>query len=284
MEVRSDRTPQATVNELPGEVATDGDGMRGWYLHPKLEEVLRETHGVMIYQEDVLRVAHALAGMSLGQADTLRRSMSGKLRSPEAMAQVRDGFIAGCLAGGVGRDVAAETWRQIESFAGYAFCKAHSASYALLSLQVAYLKAHHPAEFMAAVISNQGGFYATAAYVSESRRMGLRILLPDVNHSDRDYVGRGREIRMGLMAFAGLAEAAIEGLLAARREGGPFTNLSDLLSRSGLGRAELELLVRGGACDGFELTRPELLWRLACRFGRAGEVCTRPSRRARGTG
>ena len=241
-----------------------------WYLHPKLAEVLRETHGVMIYQEDVLRVAHALAGMSLGQADTLRRSMSGKLRSPEAMAQVRDGFIAGCRAGGVGPEIAAETWRQIESFAGYAFCKAHSASYALLSLQVAYLKAHHPAEFMAAVISNQGGFYATAAYISESRRLGLRILLPDVNHSERDYAGRGREIRMGLMAFPGLAESAIEGLLAARRVGGPFTNLSDLLSRSGLGRTELELLVRGGACDSFELTRPELLWRLACRF-RAGE-------------
>ena len=266
MEVRSDRTPQATVNELSGEVAPDGDEMRSWYLHPKLEEVLRETHGVMIYQEDVLRVAHALAGLSLGQADTLRRSMSGKLRSPEAMAQVRDGFIAGCEAHAVGRDIAEETWRQIESFAGYAFCKAHSASYALLSFQVAYLKAHHPAEFMAAVISNQGGFYATSAYISESRRMGLRILLPEVNHSDRDYVGRGREIRMGLMAFAGLAEAAIDGLLAARREGGPFTNLSDLLSRSGLGRSDLELLVRGGACDGFELTRPELLWRLACRF------------------
>ena len=241
-----------------------------WYLHPKLAEVLRETHGVMIYQEDVLRVAHALAGMSLGQADTLRRSMSGKLRSPEAMAAVRDGFIAGCRAGDVAPDVAAETWRQIESFAGYAFCKAHSASYALLSLQVAYLKAHHPAEFMAAVISNQGGFYAPAAYISESRRMGLRLLLPDVNRSDRDYAGRGREIRMGLMAFAGLAESTIEGLLAARRERGPFTNLSDLLSRSGLGRAELELLVRGGACDGFELTRPELLWRLACRFGAGG--------------
>jgi len=157
MEVRSDRTPQAT--------GTAGHN-ESWYLHPKLAEVLRETHGVMIYQEDVLRVAHALAGLSLGQADTLRRSMSGKLRSPEAMAKVRGGFIAGCETHGVGRDIAEETWRQIESFAGYAFCKAHSASYALLSLQVAYLKAHHPAEFMAAVISNQGGFYATAAYIS----------------------------------------------------------------------------------------------------------------------
>ena len=271
-EARSDGAPQAIET---------GGGPESWYLHPKLAEVLRETHGVMIYQEDVLRVAHALAGMSLGQADTLRRSMSGKLRSPDAMAKVRDGFIAGCRAGGVGQGVAAETWRQIESFAGYAFCKAHSASYALLSLQVAYLKAHHPAEFMAAVISNQGGFYATAAYISESRRMGLRILLPDVNRSGRDYAGRGREIRVGLMAFAGLAEAAIAGLLAARRESGAFTNLSDLLSRSGLGRAELELLVRGGACDGFELTRPELLWRLACRFP-AGGPPARPAAAGRG--
>jgi DNA-directed DNA polymerase III PolC len=241
-----------------------------WYPDPRLAAVLGETHGVMIYQEDVLRVAHVLAGMSLGQADTLRRSMSGKLRSPEAMAQVRAGFLAGCVANGVARAVAEETWRQVESFAGYAFCKAHSASYALLSFQVAYLKAHHPAEFMAAVISNQGGFYDTAAYLSEARRMGLALLLPDVNRSEREYTGRGREIRMGLMAFPGLAESAVEGLLSARRAGGPFTNLSDLMGRAGLGRADLELLVRGGACDGFELTRPELLWRLACRgAGRA---------------
>ncbi len=129
--------------------------------------MLRETHGVMIYQEDVMRVAHALAGMSLGQADLLRRSMSGKLRSPEAMARLRDASSrlprsAASSRGG------AETWRQIESFAGYAFCKAHSASYALLSLQVAYLKAHHPAEFMAAVISNQAG--STAPRPTSRRR------------------------------------------------------------------------------------------------------------------
>jgi len=258
----SDGTPQATGTAVEKNLAS-------WYPDPRLEPVLRETHGVMIYQEDVLRVAHALAGMSLGEADLLRRSMSGKLRSHDAMAKVRESFLRGCAANGVSPDVAAETWRQIESFAGYAFCKAHSASYALLSFQVAWLKAHHPAEFMAAVISNQGGFYGTAAYVSEARRMGLAILLPDVNRSGRDWTGSGREIRMGLMAFTGLAEAAVDGLLAARRDGGPFTNLSDLLARSGLGRAELELLVRGGACDGFELTRPELLWRLACRSGSA---------------
>ncbi len=252
-----DRTPQATCTEDPA----------AWYPDPRLKPVLRETHGVMIYQEDVLRVAHVLAGMSLGEADLLRRSMSGKLRAHDAMAGVRASFLAGCAASTVAPGVAAEVWRQIESFAGYAFCKAHSASYALLSFQVAWLKAHHPAEFMAAVISNGGGYYGTAAYVSEARRLGLRILPPNLNRSERDWTGRGREIRMGLMAFTGLAEGAIGGLLGARRDGGPFTNLSDLLARSGLGRAELELLVRGGACDGFELTRPELLWRLACRFG-----------------
>ncbi|HWR96794.1 MAG TPA: DNA polymerase III subunit alpha, partial [Candidatus Methanoperedens sp.] len=250
-------------------------GSASWYPDPRLEPVLRDTHGVMIYQEDVLRVAHVLAGMSLGEADLLRRSMSGKLRSRDAMTGVRASFLAGCAANGVDAAVAADVWRQIESFAGYAFCKAHSASYALLSFQVAYLKAHHPAEFMAAVISNGGGFYGTAAYVSESRRLGLRILLPDVNRSERDWTGRGREIRMGLMAFTGIAEAAVDALLAARRDGGPFTNLSDLLARSDLGRADLELLVRGGACDGFELTRPELLWRLACR-GRTGGDQPRP--------
>jgi len=178
--VRSDRTPEATGNSLPADSSS-------WYPDPRLEPVLRETHGVMIYQEDVLRVAHVLAGMSLGEADLLRRSMSGKLRSHDAMAKVRGSFLAGCAANGVAPEVGADVWRQIESFAGYAFCKAHSASYALLSFQVAYLKAHHPAEFMAAVISNGGGFYGTAAYVSEARRLGLRILLPDVNRSGRDW-------------------------------------------------------------------------------------------------
>jgi DNA-directed DNA polymerase III PolC len=241
-------------------------GEGSWYLHPRLEEVLAETHGVMIYQEDVLRVAHALAGMSLGEADSLRRSMSGKMRSAEAMARVRDRFLAGCTGRKVDPSVALEVWRQIESFAGYAFCKAHSASYALLSFQVAWLKAHFPAEFMAAVLSNGGGFYSAAAYISEARRLGLRILLPDANLSEEHYTGRSGELRMGLAAVRSLGPVRIEGLLEERRRKGPFTCLSALLDRAALDRSEVETLIRCGACDGFELTRPEMLWRLACRY------------------
>ncbi len=236
-----------------------------WYLHPLLEEVLGETHGVMIYQEDVLRVAHVLAGMSLGEADSLRRSMSGKMRSAEAMALVRGRFLTGCVDRGIAPAVAREVWRQMESFAGYAFCKAHSASYALLSFQVAWLKAHYPAEFMAAVISNGGGFYSASAYVSEARRRGLKILLPDVNSSERDCTGRARELRLGLASIGRLGSAGTDSLLKSRRLDGPFTSISDLLKRAALGKGEVETLIRCGACDGFELTRPEMLWRLACR-------------------
>jgi DNA-directed DNA polymerase III PolC len=238
---------------------------RASYPHPKLEEVLGETHGVMIYQEDVLKVAHALAGMALGEADSLRRSMSGKMRSAEAMAAVEGRFLAGCAENGIPPEIAREVWRQVESFAGYAFCKAHSASYALLSFQVAYLKAHHPGEFMAAVLANGGGFYSPAAYISEARRLGLKVLLPDVNRSAHDYTGQGNDLRMGLMSVGGLAAAGIESLLDARREGGAFTSLSDLLNRTELGPGEVETLIRCGACDGFELTRPEMLWRFTLR-------------------
>jgi DNA-directed DNA polymerase III PolC len=253
-----------------------GRGEGPWYLHPKLQEVLRETHGVMIYQEDVLRVAHTLAGMSLGEADSLRRSMSGKMRSAEAMARVRDRFLAGSAGRGVDAAVAGEVWRQVESFAGYAFCKAHSASYALLSFQVAWLKAHYPAEFMAAVLSNGGGFYGAAAYISEARRLGLLILLPDVNLSEEHCRGRGKELRLGLGTIGRLGSAGVDTLLESRRSEGPFTSLSSLLDRTALDRSEVEILIRCGACDGFELTRPEMLWRLACR--------TTPSPRRRGEG
>jgi len=252
---------------LRGEGRSEGP----WYLHPLLEEVLEETHGVMIYQEDVLRVAHVLAGMSLGEADSLRRSMSGKVRSAEAMALVRDRFLAGCGGKEVPAAVAREVWRQIESFAGYAFCKAHSASYALLSFQVSWLKAHYPAEFMAAVISNGGGFYSAAAYVSEARRLGLKILFPDVNRSESDCTGSARELRLGLDAIGGMSSAGIRSLLESRRREGPFTSLTDLLIRTSLERSEIETLIRCGGCDGFELTRPEMLWRLACRGGESEE-------------
>ncbi len=156
------------------------------YLHPKLEEILKETYGVMIYQEDVIKVAHAIAGMSLGEAEGLRKCMSKK-RDWEAIDNYKQRFLAGSKANGVTTKIAKEIWRQIESFAGYAFCKAHSASFAVVSYRAAYLKAHFPAEFMAAVLSNKGGFYDTAEYIEEAKRMGLHVLLPHVNESRYEF-------------------------------------------------------------------------------------------------
>ncbi|VAX16168.1 DNA polymerase III alpha subunit [hydrothermal vent metagenome] len=156
-------------------------------LHPSMERVLKETFGVMIYQEDVLKVVNVVAGMSLAEADSLRKCMSKK-RNRERMDKYKGRFIDGAARRGVETKTAEEIWRQIESFGGYAFCKAHSASFAVVSYQTAYLKAHYPAEFMAAVIANHGGFYGAAAYIEEARRLGLDILPPDVNKSHEECV------------------------------------------------------------------------------------------------
>jgi len=236
------------------------------YLHPGLEELLGETYGVMVYQEDVIRVAHAIAGMSLGEADLLRRAMSGKLRSREAMARLEQRFVSAAVTRGVGREVAGEIWRQIRSFAGYAFCKAHSASYARISFQVAWLKAHYPAEFMAAVLANGGGFYGPSAYIEEARRMGLNIFPPDINRSGIEYRGKGRTIRVGLGVVAGISRKTTEAILRARTQEGFFTSLADFCSQVDASYAEMQNLIRCGAFDSFELTRPELLWRLEFLF------------------
>jgi len=158
------------------------------YLHPKLEQILKLTYGVMIYQEDVIRVVHYIAGMTLAEADLLRRAMSGKGRGRKSMRQFEDDFIHACIERGIDIEIATEIWRQIKSFAGYSFCKGHSASFAILSFQMAYLKVHFPALFMASVMSNFGGFYSLSAYISEARRLGVKILPPDINFSKYLYV------------------------------------------------------------------------------------------------
>jgi DNA-directed DNA polymerase III PolC len=237
------------------------------YAHPSLKPILEGTYGVMVYQEDVIKVAHAVAGMSFGEADKLRRCMSKK-RHWEKMETYRERFFAGARARGVPEPAVKEIWRQVESFGGYAFCKAHSASYAQLSFRSAYLKAHHPAEFMAAVLSNQGGFYAPAVYLEEARRLGLRLLPPDVNASDRRYRGAAGEVRVGLMAVKGLGEAHAAALAAARAADGPFRSVADLLERTPLTVEEGECLIACGACDGLGKNRAQLMW--ALRLARHG--------------
>jgi len=237
------------------------------YLHPKLKEILGETYGVMVYQEDVIRVAHELAGMSLAEADLLRRAMSGKLRSAEAMAGVRDKFLKRCADNGINPFVAFELWRQIRSFAGYSFCKAHSAAFAVLSFQVAYLKAHYPAFFMAQVMANHGGFYATGAYIQECRRLGLNVLLPHVNKSEKEFTAEDeRTIRVGLAEIGEVAESTIDAILKERARGGLFASFVDLIRRTPARLSDLEVLIKVGACDGLGFTRPQMMALLKSEF------------------
>jgi len=236
-------------------------------LHPALEPILRTTLGIMGYQEDILRVAHAVAGITPGEADKLRRAMSSK-RSAEAMQAMRGTFLEGAAGRGVEPETAERIWRLMETFSGYAFCKAHSASYAALSWQAAYLKAHYPAEFFAAVMSNGGGFYHTAAYALEARRWGVPVLPPHVNRSEADFCAEGHAVRVGLARGRLLGRATAEAIVAERRRA-PFTSFTDFLARVPASREEVDNLVRCGALDCFEFSRPELLWRLELLFDAA---------------
>ena len=206
-------------------IARHKNPSRRKYLIPQMKKYLGETYGVMIYQEDVIKVAHHIAGLSLEEADLLRRAMSGKLRSKSAMRQIADNFFLSCKTNGLADNAAQELWRQIKSFAGYAFCKAHSASFALLSFQLAYLKAHYPAEFMASVLSNRGGYYSAAVYVQEVRRLGLKILLPCVNFGQYEYtVVDGKEgIRIGFMAAKNLAKNSVDKIVTERKQNGLYS-------------------------------------------------------------
>lgn len=225
------------------------------YLHPKMKALLGETYGVMIYQEDVLRVAHEIAGMSLAEADAMRRSMTKK-RFHEPIARLQERFLQGAAARGVEKTVAEEIWRQISSFAGYAFCKSHSASFAQVSVQSAHLKVHYPAEFMAAVLTNDGGFYRPGAYVQEARRLGLKILPPYVNYARWGYQGAERSLMVGLMAVKNLCRKTIEKIEKMQ----PFNDLGDFLARTRPAKDEAEALVACGALDRFGYNRPQLMW------------------------
>ncbi|MFH1033837.1 MAG: DNA polymerase III subunit alpha, partial [Pseudomonadota bacterium] len=232
-------------------------------IHPLLEPILAECYGIMVYQEHVSQAAVALAGFSHAEADRLRKVMSWKDKG-RALTDYREKFVLGARGRGVSEDCIAAVWEMMMSFAGYSFCKPHSASYARVSFQAAYLKAHHPAQFMAAVISNQGGFYSTFAYVSEARRLGLAILPPCVRKSREHWSGQGRELRVGLMAIKGLSRQSRERIVQAR-EAQPYGSLEDFLERVCPAEDEARALLQAGALDGLHpgAPRPELRWRLA---------------------
>ncbi len=215
----------------------------------------------MVYQEDVSQIAMKLAGFDAAEADTLRKVLSKK--SKERLADYRNRFYKGCRRRRVSRQVIDAVWEMIESFGGYSFCKPHSASYALVSFKSAYFKTHYPAEFMAAVISNGGGYYSTFAYISEAKRLGLQVLGPDVNASDIDYRGKNRVLRVGLIQLQGIHRDVLETIVKERQRDGPFRSLHDFCQRIVPEPAAARILVQSGALDGIAggLNRPQMLWR-----------------------
>ena len=232
-------------------------------IHPLLADVLEETFGIMVYQEDVSRAAVALAGFSDAEADGLRKIISKKDRQRQ-LADFRDRFMRGADHRGVDADEAAAVWQMMMSFSGYSFCKPHSASYARVSFQAAYLKTHFPAPFMAAVISNQGGFYSTFAYVSEARRMGLVVDSPDVGSSDVRWRGIKGHLKVGLMAVHGLSRQTMERIVACRKRRA-FADAADFLHRVQPDADEARALIHCGALDRLDpdASRPRLTWVLA---------------------
>lgn len=231
--------------------------------HPTLDKALNETHGIMVYQEDVTKVAMALADFSIDDADQLRKVLSKKHKAKQ-LQDYRVQFFHGAAKNGASPETIEGIWRMILSFAGYSFCKPHSASYAQVSFKSAYLRTHYPAEFIAAVISNQGGFYSTFAYVSEARRMGLAILLPDINESEWAYRGEGERLRIGFMQVKTIPKELGMKVVEERTKAGPYRSFPDFLQRVKPEPAQARALVRAGCFDSIagELTRPALMWRL----------------------
>lgn len=233
------------------------------YLHPALEPILKSTYGVVLYQEQVLRIVHELAGFTLGEADRLRRAIA-HLGHGDEMLPLRDDFVERVgQVSGVPPDVAARLWEMMASFAEYGFLKAHAASYAAVAYQTAYLKAHYPAEFMTALMRNWGGYYPRRVYLGEARRMGLELHPPHVNYSGRrfglEYQPDNRAVLwMGLGQVRELTRKTIAAILDARREG-RFQSLDDLLQRTGPRLAEVENLIKAGALNGWGGGRKALL-------------------------
>ncbi|AZA83729.1 DNA polymerase III subunit alpha [Chryseobacterium lactis] len=217
------------------------------YFHPIFEEHLKETYGIMVYQEDVLKIAQYFGGLSLADGDILRRAMSGKGRSIQKLQEVKANFFEKCIEKGHSEMLTAEAYRQIESFAGYSFCKAHSASYAVESYQSLYLKVYYPLEFMVSVINNQGGFYRTEVYIHEAKMSGGIIQNPCVNESEYQTSLQGKDIYLGLMLLQGLETRIAHGIVEEREQNGAYQSLNDFIRRIPVGLETIQTLIFIGA-------------------------------------
>jgi DNA-directed DNA polymerase III PolC len=258
------------LKRLRGPFTAEGKQEEIKYAHPALEEILGDTLGVCIFQEQVMQISQALGSMSLAEADLLRRS-SAKFSGQRERERLRGKFLKAAEQIGLDGAEREETWMMVEKFAGFGFCKAHAATYADISYRMTYLKTHHTAEFLAAMCSAGAGFYHVSAYVEEAKRWGIEVRLPSVNHSRMEYTaetgadGR-RALRVGLMQVKGLRLETIMAILQTREKSGAFRSLEDFLWRVAVERDEIEALIKCGAFDhlGDEVratTRPAMLWR-----------------------
>jgi len=230
------------------------------YLHPVLKEQLEETYGVMVYQEDVLKVCHHFAGLDLGDADVLRRMMNHKSRRKDEMTELTKKFFYNCKSRGYSDKVTCEVWRQIESFAGYSFSKAHSASYAVESFQSLFLKAYFPLEFQVAVINNFGGFYPTWVYFNELRRQGGIVHLPCVNMSEYLTSLHGKVAYIGFVHLQGLEAEFAQSIVNERITNGKYRGLADFMERLHPKMEQMTILIRSGAFMFTGKSKPTLLW------------------------
>jgi error-prone DNA polymerase len=255
------------------------------YEHPLLEPVLEETLGTIVFQEQVIEVAMALAGFSSSEAEGLRRAMSRK-RSEEAIAEHHQRFLAGAAANGVSEETAERVWSQVQGFSGFGFPKAHSAAFGLLAYQSAWLRIHYGPEFLCSLLNEQPmGFYPPDSLVHEAQRRGIRVARPDANRSRalchvesprEEELRGGLQVRIGLGYVKGVKKEEMEALVAERERGGPYSGIAELASRSGAGLPSLERLAWAGALDGIPAgagsERREALWRVGVSAGgrRAG--------------
>jgi len=250
-----------------------GSGMKNAYVRraaglepipggdPRIAPVLADTYGVMLYQEDVMRVASRVTGVSLAEADLLRRAIGGA-SSPGATEALGEGFVRSAVANGFEKDTAHEIWTRLSQFSAYSFCKAHASGYGALAYDSAYLKAHYPVEFTVALMNNHQGMYPRWVHLEEARRRGVTIRGPCVNVSCNEFTAEDGCLRVGLSQVRNLNKDVREGILASRRRDGPFVDLADFQSRTDMSLPEAEALVLAGALDFTGQRRPELLWEL----------------------
>jgi len=230
------------------------------YLHPAFKQELEDTYGVMVYQEDVMKIGHRFGGLDLADADVLRRMMSGKYRDKNHLIEIEDKFFNHCKDKGYPEEISREVWRQMESFAGYSFNKAHSASFAVESYQSLFLKTYYPIEFMVSVLNNYGGFYSRLVYVNEARKAGGNINLPCVNNSGYQTTVKGKEIYLGFDCILNLEGKLAQKIPEERMANGDYLGLENFTIRTGAGLEQLIVLIRCGALRFTGVNKKELLW------------------------